>query len=950
MNNNGCLGSNLVNFPNNYNYKPITYPLDENCPTGYSKMGSSCMKTLNKTSNTPEAYDELNEQILLFDVNKKLTSDYDAITKNIPVDKYIVKKCPLKNPNDQEQLLNKDESEKTRTTTEITCKYETKKSRDINTKSDCFSDCDPGFEEIQCGSDSTNVLKDYKNCYKSQFGLAANDPWRPNSDNCPSGWTNVGVSGAVGTCTKNCPPGYNPSGVATCQADTYGRGFGYAIWDEDKCNRENGSCEKCLAMWYPRCRPGYTNAGCNICQKEGPSTIGREQQGIWNCRIRFGLEGVINTIGNVVRANPNATDNLGPLLCGRNCPPGFIVDPTNKFVCKKTSEIKLCYPERKIDMDAPDKTWVNYCASGNSVSSGVCFNAIKSKKLNENDFDSIYKNKCLSKLNQNDLVETTIDDIKVKNKLEYKLVAQKCFEINKDATLQNLTPNSFYKLDIALPLLNVSKNNNLLYFSKTDDLREAFERLDLIIDNNILRALNTSEFTYKLEETECDDKVKAYKITFVRSKYGSTDEDCCLNLENGLAKNYYQSISNDLINPDEANKVYFSENLLGAKTSCDPKLKKIEGGNDICRTSLNEFCADIENGITPRMVEFTDETQKELKHKRCDIDFQKKYKSDYDKTLKSICNDYDSGFSDIKNKKDLLISNKKCIDYCAVDMTRCDKGMKKYCTQKHGDTNNPKVNLFNKDCQDYLTKQPDYDIILERMCVLDKLSPVYNDEKCKVFRNQYEKCLINDNYKGSNECKEFYRNNKNITTTLFNKECDANPSLKHCDNKIIQKDIYKNEYEASPNEREAAKAIINSDQNRYFKTSEENLLKTQPLNIKKNINAEQISYCLNKSDTLECKKLIDEYIRGDFIDMCIKSRKDAFENVEICKNIKANKNIDYMKSISKYCDDRESAVYELAECAQVREDNKTKSIIIKGIIFTIIIIIILIIVGYIRKK
>lgn len=47
---------------------------------------------------------------------------------------------------------------------------------------------------------------------------------------------------------------------------TYGRGVGYALWNEEKCKAENKiGCEKWGLIWYPRCECDYENFGCCIC-------------------------------------------------------------------------------------------------------------------------------------------------------------------------------------------------------------------------------------------------------------------------------------------------------------------------------------------------------------------------------------------------------------------------------------------------------------------------------------------------------------------------------------------------------------------------------------------------------------------------------------------------------------------------------------------------------------
>jgi len=71
----------------------------------------------------------------------------------------------------------------------------------------------------------------------------------------------------------DCPDGFTDSGPHCLKSESKGRGWGYALWDDTKCHNENPAtgCEKCLAMYYPRCGPGYKPVGCNICEPICPA-------------------------------------------------------------------------------------------------------------------------------------------------------------------------------------------------------------------------------------------------------------------------------------------------------------------------------------------------------------------------------------------------------------------------------------------------------------------------------------------------------------------------------------------------------------------------------------------------------------------------------------------------------------------------------------------------------
>lgn len=49
-----------------------------------------------------------------------------------------------------------------------------------------------------------------------------------------------GYEHSLGKCVVKCPEGFDDYGISCRKPKTsYGRGVGYAIWNEEKCNREN---------------------------------------------------------------------------------------------------------------------------------------------------------------------------------------------------------------------------------------------------------------------------------------------------------------------------------------------------------------------------------------------------------------------------------------------------------------------------------------------------------------------------------------------------------------------------------------------------------------------------------------------------------------------------------------------------------------------------------------
>jgi hypothetical protein len=103
-----------------------------------------------------------------------------------------------------------------------------------------------------------------------------------NISACPEGYEPRGP-----VCSQKCPPGFKDNGMAVlyCQMEhglTYGRGGGYAWRGKDgfsdtgminRCERDQGlgNCEKSGAIYYPKCKPGYSPSGCCICRAIKPN-------------------------------------------------------------------------------------------------------------------------------------------------------------------------------------------------------------------------------------------------------------------------------------------------------------------------------------------------------------------------------------------------------------------------------------------------------------------------------------------------------------------------------------------------------------------------------------------------------------------------------------------------------------------------------------------------------
>jgi hypothetical protein len=99
-------------------------------------------------------------------------------------------------------------------------------------------------------------------------------------------------------CREKCKPGYKDiAGVCWAEDGTYGRGVGFGLKAGDglslspaleRCENEHGkgNCEKWGAVIYPKCKKGFKNVGCCLCEPDGglsyvPSTYAKEREAEW---------------------------------------------------------------------------------------------------------------------------------------------------------------------------------------------------------------------------------------------------------------------------------------------------------------------------------------------------------------------------------------------------------------------------------------------------------------------------------------------------------------------------------------------------------------------------------------------------------------------------------------------------------------------------------------------
>jgi len=187
-------------------------------------------------------------------------------------------------------------------------------------------------------AEEANLAEIRIGCWKTAYGRGVGKPisvCRPNEEQngllcypfCQEGYKGVGP-----VCWQNCPPSFRDDGAFCFKPSPYGRGAGYALWNEDKCHRENqdvGGCEKWGLMWYPKCKVGFHNVACCICSPNcingmtdigvscAKKSYGRGAGNPLTCKPQEDLSGAL--------CYPPCRDNyngVGP-VCWGQCPVGW---------------------------------------------------------------------------------------------------------------------------------------------------------------------------------------------------------------------------------------------------------------------------------------------------------------------------------------------------------------------------------------------------------------------------------------------------------------------------------------------------------------------------------------------------------------------------------------------------------------------------------------------------
>lgn len=141
---------------------------------------------------------------------------------------------------------------------------------------------------------------------------------------------------------------YRDDGTS-CWLDTYGRGTGFDYFFKDgmkNCEKVHGKgkCEMWGAIAYPKCKSGYTNVACCLCEPKGGPGIKVTAFQRYKCRSDEELNGAL--------CYPKCKPGYKPVGCCL-CEPvagvGIKVTAFERYQCNNNEELNgaLCYPKCK---------------------------------------------------------------------------------------------------------------------------------------------------------------------------------------------------------------------------------------------------------------------------------------------------------------------------------------------------------------------------------------------------------------------------------------------------------------------------------------------------------------------------------------------------------------------------------------------------------------------------
>lgn len=170
-------------------------------------------------------------------------------------------------------------------------------------------------------ADVESILTQNQACWLQSYGRGVGKPISTCPDGseqdgllcyppCQDGYTGVGP-----VCWQNCPDGFSDTGADCLKPEAYGRGAGYALWDQGKCQSENPQgCEQNGLLYYPLCAANFHSVGCCICSPDCPS--GWTDIGVSCQKGSYG-----RTAGTPLICTADQQEDAG--LCYTHCSDGY---------------------------------------------------------------------------------------------------------------------------------------------------------------------------------------------------------------------------------------------------------------------------------------------------------------------------------------------------------------------------------------------------------------------------------------------------------------------------------------------------------------------------------------------------------------------------------------------------------------------------------------------------
>jgi hypothetical protein len=300
----------------------------------------------------------------------------------------------------------------------------------------------------------------------------------------------------------------------------------------------------------------------------------------------------------------------------------------------------------------------------------------------------------------------------------------------------------------------------------------------------------------------------------------------------------------------------------------------------------------------------------------------------------------------------------------------CIRAQKNYCIFKDRGTNKKEFSrFFTSECQDLFSKEKEYGIVVESVCVMNRNNILYNYPECNTFRPDHQKCINDDSLSNNRvfkpECNKFCEKYKYICDLKARDICARNPFDKNCND-----DRYKDNtnldsnddiFESSVNRRLASDYAIKNEKrfprNKSLVDFVDNGDSMKKIKEKTDpfIDAYKLNFCLDKNRKSDNR--CESYIKSKFnkknnelLDVCLSS--DNYINEPLCKKILDNRKEEFATYTKDFCLDetnKDFQFYESVICQDTRFNRKVKFGMIGFGITIGIIVLIIIIIKFIKK-